>query len=152
MKHEYYEILVSRNKDNDLNVEEKAILTKHLFSCKKCGELKIDFDGLSGFLNNSVQMKQDAKNIDFRAKKYLVSAAAILVIFGVSFITFMNSDKSGNYNNEVAITDTTQGTDDSSILLSSYFGYTDLDSEEGSVDEEYDAVSSYFSYTSSYED
>ena len=40
--HEYYEMLISRYKDNDLNDEEIAEMEKHLHECAECRKFKED--------------------------------------------------------------------------------------------------------------
>ncbi len=162
MKHEYYEILASRDKDNDLSNEEKEILTKHLFTCKKCQKLKTEFSSLSSFLGGetsiNVQNKKSTLFSDY--KKHILSAAALLIVAGVSFITFMGDNKSQTDTNYVAqsITENTSELDETTasanigeeVVLSAYFDYAYLDESEEGSDEEYDIASSYFLYTSSY--
>lgn len=158
MKHEYYEILASRDKDNDLSTEEKSILTKHLFNCKKCQKLKLEFDSLSSFLGGDVSDEADDKKNVYKFKKYIFSVAALLIVACVSFITFMGENK--YRTNDVAVTttensseleDTTLSNSDDGTVLSAYFNYAYADEENSDDEYDYDMVSSYFSYTSNYE-
>ena len=160
MKHEYYEILASRDKDNDLSGEEKDILTKHLFTCKKCQKLKTEFSSLSHFLGGetSVNVHNKKSTLFGNYKKHILSVAALLIVAGVSFITFMGSDKSQTDYVAQGITEnmseldeaTVSANNEEEVVLSAYFDYTDLSGSEEGSDEEYDIASSYFSYTSGY--
>ena len=45
--HEYYEMLISRHKDNDLDANEIFEMEKHLASCKSCQKFRDEINSMS---------------------------------------------------------------------------------------------------------
>mgnify|MGYP000375784100 FL=1 len=78
-QHEYYEMLISRHKDKDLNAEEIFEMEKHLLNCPSCRKFKSDIDSISSILsgNKSITINKVKNNF----YPYIISIAAILLIF-----------------------------------------------------------------------
>lgn len=99
-QHEYYEMLISRHKDKDLNAEEIFEMEKHLLNCPSCRKFKSDIDSISSILsgNKSITINKVKNNF----YPYIISIAAILLIFVASIIilnkNFNNNNKRGNYS------------------------------------------------------
>lgn len=139
MKHEYYEILISRDKDNNLTIEEKTMLDKHILNCDKCRELQSQFNSLSLILRGEKLAIIKKKPTIYRLKPYMLSsAAAILLAFGLIF--FLNKE-TPREDIKLASTET------ESRILDSYYSYT-ISDDNTIADEEadYNVLSSYYSY------
>lgn len=96
--HEYYEFLISRDKDNDLNSAEKEELKKHLCNCVSCSNFNAKINKLSSIVNleespvfavGSKEVKRH--KIHFGYKQVFSVAAAVLVFAGVGI--FLNNNE-----------------------------------------------------------
>ena len=149
MKHEYYEILISRDKDNDLNSEEKNILDKHMLNCDKCRELQSQFNSLSLILRGEKLAVSKKKPTIYKINSYMLSsAAAVLLAFGLIF--FLNKESTTEdikLASTDIVTEVALETETEAGILDSYYSYTTPD-ETIVVDEEadYNVLSSYYSY------
>ena len=94
-RHKYYETLISRHKDKDLNAEEIFEMEEHLSDCKSCQKFKSDIDSISLILSGkkSIFVNNKVKNNFY---PYIISMAAILLIFIVSMVILNN-----NFNKNV---------------------------------------------------
>lgn len=134
--HEYYEMLISRYKDNDLDSNEIFEMEKHLSTCKSCQKFKEELDSMSSILCGKKPIVVHKKKM-FNRNKIIASigslAAALLIFAGVNSL----------YK---------QPSDDNSALIAS----SDLNTSSSSMktvidydisDEDYTPLSSYFSYS-----
>jgi len=101
-----YEILISRNLDNDLNEFEKEKLEIHLNKCCKCQEKQNQFAGLKDILNkaNDESMKYSIAKILIKKKssalKIGLGLAAVLILALItSIIYFRNINNSSIFQN-----------------------------------------------------
>lgn len=149
--HEYYEMLISRYKDNDLNADEISEMEKHLSSCKSCREFKYEINSMSSII---LGIKPINKKSIFNTKKliaYTASAAASLIIFAGIYAVYNNLNN--NINNNAKLVSSDLNNKDSKLSennnnytpLSSYFSYNNDNSEEYS--EEIEIMSAYIYYT-----
>lgn len=133
--HEYYEMLISRYKDNDLDSNEIFEMEKHLSSCKSCQKFKEELDSMSSILCRRKPIVVHKKKM-FNRNKIIASigslAAALLIFAGIN----------GIYK---------QPSDDNSAIIAS-----DLNTSSSSIktvydynisDDDYTPLSSYFSYS-----
>ena len=90
-RHEHYEMLISRYKDKDLNAEEILEMEEHLSSCESCRKFKSDIDSISLILSGGKSITIDNNKIKNRFYPYIISIAAILLIFVVSIIILNNN-------------------------------------------------------------
>ena len=90
-QHEHYEMLISRYKDKDLNAEEILEMEEHLSSCESCRKFKSDIDSISLILSGGKSITIDNNKIKNRFYPYIISIAAILLIFVVSIIILNNN-------------------------------------------------------------
>ena len=87
--HEYYEMLISRYKDNDLNTDEIFEMEKHLSECKSCQKFKNELDSMSSILLGNKPIIVNKKNTfsKYKVIRYIGSIAAVLLLFfGISSI------------------------------------------------------------------
>ncbi len=136
--HKYFQMLISRYKDKDLNYNEIVELKKHLESCHKCREFERKINSISSILQfSNIKTKKNHKNKLFIS---IASVAAVLIIGIVSVF------KVGN-NNKTIIANSDDNHEDiiynSNIPLSSYFNSHDdhIDNNEEDI-----IMSSYLSY------
>ncbi|MBW5389205.1 zf-HC2 domain-containing protein [Brachyspira hampsonii] len=164
--HEYYEMLISRYKDNDLDANEIFEMEKHLASCKSCQKFKDEVNSMSSILLGKSNIKIDKKPVSIFNKKRVIAsissiAAALLVFGAVSTIYNKNNiTSSPNDNSKLIAADlnnnsiTTTSSDDYNTQedyapLSSYFTYSDIDAENDSLDNndsEISIMSAYIYY------
>lgn len=163
MKHEHYEILISREIDNDLNYEEKYALETHLKKCKKCLKLKKDMQKLSSFLNCT----ENISNVEIIKKPftkvifpYIASVAAVFLMVIFSYSMFFQDNEKSQYLatsstsiEEIANNDIETYSDTSTVdanTLENYFTYINTeDYETSNYDENdhiYTVMTSYYSY------
>ena len=148
--HEYYEMLVSRYKDNDLNDEEIAEMEKHLHECAECRKFKEEIFAMSSILTGKMPIEVNNTKKKFKFVPYIASIAAMLLIFvGVGVVI-------NNNNNSIdsQITASTTVLEEENIysddvysdyaLLSTYFDYAEENqsSEEDSIT----VLSAYMAY------
>ena len=142
--HEYYEMLISRYQDNDLDADEIFEMEKHLSVCKSCQKFKNEINSLSSILSGNKSITVNKKNIFNKNKfvAYIGSIAAALIVFvGISAIYNQNNNKLENtklivsdLSDSVIKTslDYNNSNDDDYAPLSSYFSYSDENnSDEG---------------------
>ncbi|WP_295156114.1 zf-HC2 domain-containing protein [uncultured Brachyspira sp.] len=126
--HKYYEILISRYKDNDLDKNEILEMEKHLALCKSCQKFQNEINSMSSILLGIENIKINKKTKHLFANKKIIAsitsiAAALLIFLGISVI----------YNNKNSNSDLTSMT--ASLI-------TDYDAKE----DDYAPFSSYFDY------
>ena len=150
--HEYYEMLISRHKDNDLDANEIFEMEKHLASCKSCQKFRDEINSMSSILLGMSNIKINKKPASIFTKKRVIasisSIAAALLIFG-AVSTIYNSNNIYNNSNEAVkliaadlnnpiITTSADDYDTEEYApLSSYFSYKDTDTETDASDENY---------------
>lgn len=131
-RHEYYEILVSRYKDGDLDIDETLELEEHMKNCKSCRILKNEISSLSDILSGR-DMKIKTRPAVLKIVPYVISIAAVLVvIFGIAFTWKL---KNGNISSNVAV-----------ALSDSDKVYTNGNILNDTIDD-YTPLSGYFTYT-----
>ena len=153
--HEYYEMLISRHKDNDLDANEIFEMEKHLASCKSCQKFRDEINSMSSILLGMSNIKVNKKPASIFNKKRIISSissiAAALLIFGAVSTIYNNNNIPGNPNDsaKLMVADLNDSiirtsiddynTEDDYAPLSSYFSYGDLDPEaaESSSDDDY---------------
>ena len=153
--HEYYEMLISRHKDNDLDANEIFEMEKHLASCKSCQKFRDEINSMSSILLGMSNIKVNKKPASIFNKKRVIasisSIAAALLIFGAVSTIYNNNNIPGNSNDsaKLMVADLNDSiirtsiddynTEEDYVPLSSYFSYGDLDPEaaEASSDESY---------------
>lgn len=146
-QHEYYEMLISRHKDKDLNAEEILEMEKHLLNCSSCRKFKSDIDSISSILsgNKSITINKVKNNF----YPYIISIAAILLIF-VASIIILNKNFNNNVREEIIASNEpiVQDIDGDGygdyVPLSAYFN--DYSEEENTDNDEITILSSYMYY------
>ncbi|MEI0524894.1 zf-HC2 domain-containing protein [Brachyspira murdochii] len=150
--HEYYEILISRYKDNDLDSNEIFEMEKHLSSCKSCQKFKEELDSMSSILCGKKPIIVHKKKI-FNKNKVIASigslAAALLIFAGVNSLYKEQSDDNSaiiaNNSSSMKTVIDYNISDEDYTPLSSYFSYSDEENtDEGS--EEISIMSAYIYY------
>ena len=68
--HEYYEMLISRYKDNDLNDEEILEMEKHLDECPECRKFKEEIFAMSSILTGKMPIKVNNTKKTLNRKKH----------------------------------------------------------------------------------
>ncbi|ASJ21842.1 zf-HC2 domain-containing protein [Brachyspira hampsonii] len=164
--HEYYEMLISRYKDNDLDANEIFEMEKHLASCKSCQKFKDELNSMSSILLGKSNIKINKKPVSIFNKKRVIasisSIAAALLIFGAVSTIYNNNNITSNsndsakliasdLNNNSTITTSTDdyNTEEDYAPLSSYFTYSDINTENDSLDDnnaEISIMSAYIYY------
>lgn len=135
-KHEYYEMLISREKDSDLNEEEITELKEHIKNCKLCGDFQRRVNTVSDIMKGNFygKINMEQKPAMIRLRPYLISLAAILIFAFSVFFVWQNS---------------AGFIDPKDIVASSE---TDNVSFEKDYNEDYFPLSGYFNYTEENED
>ncbi|MEI0517923.1 zf-HC2 domain-containing protein [Brachyspira murdochii] len=150
--HEYYEMLISRYKDNDLDSNEIFEMEKHLSSCKSCQKFKEELDSMSSILCGKKPIIVHKKKI-FNKNKVIASigslAAALLIFAGVNSLYKQQSDDNSaiiaNNSSSMKTVIDYNISDEDYTPLSSYFSYSDEENtDEGS--EEISIMSAYIYY------
>lgn len=150
--HEYYEMLISRYKDNDLDSNEIFEMEKHLSSCKSCQKFKEELDSMSSILCSKKPIIVHKKKI-FNKNKVIASigslAAALLIFAGVNSLYKQQSDDNSaiiaNNSSSMKTVIDYNISDEDYTPLSSYFSYSDEENtDEGS--EEISIMSAYIYY------
>lgn len=135
--HEYYEMLISRHKDNDLNADEIFEMEKHLSSCKSCQKFRDEINSMSSLLLGKSPIKINKKPSNIFDKKkiitYISSAAAALLIFAALTVVYNKNTP----NNEAKLI--ASDLNDSIIR-------TSIEENYNESKEPYAPLSSYFSY------
>ncbi|ACN83915.1 zf-HC2 domain-containing protein [Brachyspira hyodysenteriae] len=166
--HEYYEMLISRHKDNDLDANEIFEMEKHLASCKSCQKFRDEINSMSSILLGMSNIKVNKKPASIFNKKRVIasisSIAAALLIFGAVSTIYNSNNISSNSNdaaklmvadlNDSIITTSIDDYDaytEEYAPLSSYFSYSDLDPEtdassDDNNNEEISLMSAYIYY------
>lgn len=141
--HEYYEMLISRYKDNDLDTNEIFEMEKHLASCKSCQKFRDEINSMSSILlgMSSIKVNKKKKINIFDRKKIIASvssiAAALLIFAGISTVYNKNtSNEDAKFmladlnNSSIVDTSIDYNMDEEDYApLSSYFSYGDLNNE-----------------------
>lgn len=156
--HEYYEMLISRYKDNDLNTDEIFEMEKHLSECKSCQKFKNELDSMSSILLGNKPIIVNKKNTfnKYKVIRYIGSIAAVLLLFfGISTIydkpnNTINGDAKlivSDLNDSVMKTSVDYSmTEDDYAPLSSYFSYSDEETENNENAGEISIMSAYIYY------
>lgn len=147
--HEYYEMLVSRYKDNDLNDEEILEMENHLHECAECRKFKEEIFAMSSILTGKMPIEVNNTKKKFKFVPYIASIAAMLLIFvGVGIV--INNNNNTSSAPIVASTSVSQEQEENVYsdyndytLLSTYFDYApdNQSSEEDNV-----ILSAYMAY------
>lgn len=148
--HEYYEMLISRYKDNDLNDEEIAEMEKHLHECAECRKFKEEIFAMSSILTGKMPIEVNNTKKKFKFVPYIASIAAMLLIFVGIVINNNNNTASAPI---VASTTVSQEQEENVYsedgysdyaLLSTYFDYAEENqsTEEDSIT----VLSAYMAY------
>ena len=141
--HEYYERLISRYKDKDLNYNEILEMNKHLETCESCKKFMKDIDSISSILtgNKSITIEKAKRRI----YPYIISMAAALLIFVGVAITLNNNSN----DNEFIVSNVSENIDgdgyEDYIPLSTYSAYFN-EEEELTNNDEMIILSSYMYY------
>ncbi len=150
--HEYYEMLISRYKDNDLNDEEIAEMEKHLHECAECRKFKEEIFAMSSILTGKMPIEVNNTKKKFKFVPYIASIAAMLLIF-VGIGVVINNNNNTASAPIVASTSVSQEQEENVYsedvysdyaLLSTYFDYAEENqsTEEDSIT----VLSAYMSY------
>ncbi|WP_297295902.1 zf-HC2 domain-containing protein [uncultured Brachyspira sp.] len=156
--HEYYEMLISRYKDNDLNTDEIFEMEKHLSECKSCQKFKNELDSMSSILlgNNPIIVNKKNTFNKYKVIRYIGSVAAVLLLFfGISSIynkpnNIISDDAKlivSDLNDSIIKTSIDYNiTEDDYAPLSSYFSYSDEENEGNETAGEISIMSAYIYY------
>lgn len=156
--HEYYEMLISRYKDNDLNTDEIFEMEKHLSECKLCQKFKNELDSMSSILLGNKPIIVNKKNTfnKYKVIRYIGSVAAVLLLFfGISSIynkpnNIISDDAKlivSDLNDSIIKTSIDYNiTEDDYAPLSSYFSYSDEENEGNETAGEISIMSAYIYY------
>lgn len=157
--HEYYEMLISRYKDNDLNTDEIFEMEKHLSECKSCQKLKNELDSMSSILLGNKPIIVNKKNTfsKYKVIRYIGSIAAVLLLFfGISSIYNNKPSSIISDDTKLIVSDLNDSiiktsidyniTEDDYAPLSSYFSYSDEDTEGNETSGEISIMSAYIYY------
>ena len=150
--HEYYEMLISRYKDNDLNDEEIAEMEKHLHECAECRKFKEEIFAMSSILTGKMPIEVNNTKKKFKFVPYIASIAAMLLIF-VGIGVVINNNNNTASAPIVASTTVSQEQEENVYsedvysdyaLLSTYFDYAEENqsTEEDSIT----VISAYMAY------
>ncbi|MEI0611574.1 zf-HC2 domain-containing protein [Brachyspira pilosicoli] len=151
--HEYYEMLISRYKDNDLNDEEIAEMEKHLHECAECRKFKEEIFAMSSILTGKMPIEVNNTKKKFKFVPYIASIAAMLLIF-VGIGVVINNNNNTASAPIVASTTVSQEQQEENVysedgysdyaLLSTYFDYAEENqsTEEDSIT----VLSAYMAY------
>ncbi|WP_347292727.1 zf-HC2 domain-containing protein [uncultured Brachyspira sp.] len=150
--HEYYEMLISRYKDNDLNDEEIAEMEKHLHECAECRKFKEEIFAMSSILTGKMPIEINNTKKKFKFVPYIASIAAMLLIF-VGIGVVINNNNNTASAPIVASTTVSQEQEENVYsedvysdyaLLSTYFDYAEENqsTEEDSIT----VLSAYMAY------
>ena len=150
--HEYYEMLISRYKDNDLNDEEIAEMEKHLHECAECRKFKDEIFAMSSILTGKMPIEVNNTKKKFKFVPYIASIAAMLLIF-VGIGVVINNNNNTASAPIVASTTVSQEQEENVYsedvysdyaLLSTYFDYAEENqsTEEDSIT----VLSAYMAY------
>ncbi|AFR70483.1 hypothetical protein WESB_1260 [Brachyspira pilosicoli WesB] len=150
--HEYYEMLISRYKDNDLNDEEIAEMEKHLHECAECRKFKEEIFAMSSILTGKMPIEVNNTKKKFKFVPYIASIAAMLLIF-VGIGVVINNNNNTASAPIVASTTVSQEQEENVYsedvysdyaLLSTYFDYAEENqsTEEDSIT----VLSAYMAY------
>ena len=149
--HEYYEMLISRYKDNDLNDEEIAEMEKHLDECAECRKFKEEIFAMSSILTGKMPIEVNNTKKKFKFVPYIASIAAMLLIFvGIGVVINNNNNNTAPIVASTAVSQEQEEnvySDDvysDYALLSTYFDYAEENqsSEEDSIT----VLSAYMAY------
>lgn len=150
--HEYYEMLISRYEDNDLNDEEIAEMEKHLHECAECRKFKEEIFAMSSILTGKMPIEVNNTKKKFKFVPYIASIAAMLLIF-VGIGVVINNNNNTASAPIVASTTVSQEQEENVYsedvysdyaLLSTYFDYAEENqsTEEDSIT----VLSAYMAY------
>lgn len=151
--HEYYEMLISRYKDNDLNDEEIAEMEKHLHECSECRKFKEEIFAMSSILTGKMPIEVNNTKKKFKFVPYIASIAAMLLIFVGIGVVINNNNNNTASAPIVASTSVSQEQEENVYsedvysdyaLLSTYFDYAEENqsTEEDSIT----VLSAYMAY------
>ncbi|MBW5396996.1 zf-HC2 domain-containing protein [Brachyspira pilosicoli] len=150
--HEYYEMLISRYKDNDLNDEEILEMENHLHECAKCRKFQEEIFAMSSILTGKIPIEVNNTKKKFKFVPYIASIAAMLLIFiGIGVVINNNNTASAPIVASTTVSQEQQEEDVYSddvysdyALLSTYFDYAEENqsTEEDSIT----VLSAYMAY------
>ena len=150
--HEYYEMLISRYKDNDLNDEEILEMEKHLDECSECRKFKEEIFAMYSILTGKMPIEVNSTKKKFKFVPYIASIAAMLLIFvGVGVV--INNSNNNSIDSQITASTSVLEEEENIYsddvysdyaLLSTYFDYApeNQSSEEDSMT----VLSAYMAY------
>lgn len=150
--HEYYEMLISRYKDNDLNDEEIAEMEKHLHECAECRKFKEEIFAMSSILTGKMPIEVNNTKKKFKFVPYIASIAAMLLIF-VGIGVVINNNNNTASAPIVASTTVSQEQEENVYsedvysdyaLLSTYFDYAE--ENQSTEEDSMTVLSAYMAY------
>ena len=150
--HEYYEMLISRYKDNDLNDEEIAEMEKHLHECAECRKFKEEIFAMSSILTGKMPIEVNNTKKKFKFVPYIASIAAMLLIF-VGIGVVINNNNNTASAPIVASTTVSQEQEENVYsedvysdyaLLSTYFDYAE--ENQSTEEDNITVLSAYMAY------
>ena len=157
--HEYYEMLISRYMDNDLESYEIFEMEKHLSACKSCQKFRDELNSMSSILSGKKPIVVHKKSIFDRSKlpAYIGSIAAALLLFvGISIIYNNPNSNINNDDTKLIVSDLNNSVintsidntfnDDDYTPLSSYFSYSEQNESEDAAASEISIMSAYIYY------
>lgn len=157
--HEYYEMLISRYMDNDLESDEIFEMEKHLSACKSCQKFRDELNSMSSILSGKKPIVVHKKSIFDRSKlpAYIGSIAAALLLFvGISIIYNNPNSNINNDDTKLIVSDLNNSVintsidntfnDDDYTPLSSYFSYSEQNESEDTAASEISIMSAYIYY------
>lgn len=157
--HEYYEMLISRYMDNDLESDEIFEMEKHLSACKSCQKFRDELNSMSSILSGKKPIVVHKKSIFNKSKlpAYIGSIAAALLLFvGISIVYNNPNSNINNDDTKLIVSDLNNSVintsldntfnDDDYTPLSSYFSYSEQNESEDAAASEISIMSAYIYY------
>lgn len=130
-KHNYYKMLISRYKDNDLDKNEIYEMKQHLLVCKSCNKFFNEINTLSSIIADDIVLSKSNINKLKFPTNYIYYAATILLTFSLILIIKYNSNHKNLIAKDVNIKSIPLSTyfndmeDNEHIMMSAYLYYVD---------------------------